>query len=56
MEESSLRSFVRRNERKGFGWLRANEKLMWSLMTRQGVVTALTIRSINVGTVVHCGQ
>ena len=42
MEESSLRSFVRRNERKGFGWLRTNEKLIWSLMTRRGVGTALT--------------
>ena len=43
MEESSLRRFVRTNERKGFGWLRTNEKLIWSLMTRQGVGTALTV-------------
>jgi hypothetical protein len=56
MEESNPRSFVRRNERKGFGWLRTNEKLMWSLVTRQGVGSALTVRSISVGTKLQCDQ
>jgi hypothetical protein len=38
MAESSLRCFVRRNERKGFDWLRVDEKVIWSVRD-----TALTV-------------